>query len=181
MKGGFLFSFGHCCSSQHNCQKSHFACTLLYKQIWYSWYIVLTFEGSATHTYSPGELKDEDHSPDKPWRLSPKRFAVLNGDGEWGREKEGAPRRKSHLCWAAHSCQVHKFCGQGRVVWQFQLLLIGQLAQAWPLSWNAGWVLCSIAFLCHRQYLCSWRVHYFFNKKEDFWRILSYIFEKNNR
>ena len=114
MKGGFLFSFGHCYSSQRNCQKSHFACTLLYKQIWYGWYTVLTFEGSATHTYSPGELKDEDHSPDKPWRLSPKRFAVLNGDGEWGREKEGAPGRKSHLCWAADSCQVHKFCGQGK-------------------------------------------------------------------
>ena len=111
-KGDYFFSFGHCCSSQCNWQKSHFACTLLCKQSWCSWYTVLTLEGLATHTHSTGELKDEDHSPDKRRALSPKRFAVLNGDREWGREKEEAPGRRPHLCLAADSGQGHKLCGQ---------------------------------------------------------------------
>lgn len=32
----------------------------------------------------------------------------------------------------------------------------------WTLSWHGSWLLCSIDFLCHRQYYCSWKVHYFF-------------------
>lgn len=110
--GGFFFSFGHWCSSQCNWQKSHFACTLLYKRSWYGWYTVLTCEGLATQTHLPGELEDEDHSPEKSRGPSPNKLAVLDVDEEWGREKEGAPGRRPRLCQAADCCQDHELCSQ---------------------------------------------------------------------
>lgn len=180
MKGEFFFFFGHWCSSQCNWQKSHFACTLLYKQSWCGWYTVLTHEGSAAHTHSPGELEDENHSPGKSWGLLPKSLQCSMGMESEELKKKEHQGENPVFTGQQIAARVTN-SGQRRVVWQFQLLFIRQLAQAWPLSWNGGWVLCSIAFLCHRQYLCSWRVHYFFNEKGIFWRILSYIFEKENQ
>lgn len=48
-----------------------------------------------------------------------------------------------------------------RVVWQFRLLIIRQFIQALCLSWNEGWILFSIDFICHRQCHRSWKAHYF--------------------
>lgn len=177
MKGGFLFSFGHCCSSQRNWQKSHFACTLLYKQSWYGWYIVLTFEGSAIHTHSPVKMRITHQTSHGDY---PRKGLWCSMGMESEEEKKKEHQGESPICAGQqtavrfiNSVVKEESCGS------FSSCSLGSLpSQAWPLSWNAGWVLCSIAFLCHRQYLCSWRVHYFFNKKEDFWRILSYIFEK---
>lgn len=70
----------------------------LYKQRWCGWYTVLTGEGLSTQTHSPGELEDEDHSPDKSCRLSPKRFSVFSRDGEWGKEKKEEHQREGPVC-----------------------------------------------------------------------------------
>lgn len=180
-RGILFFSFGRWCSRQCNWQKTHLACALLYKQL--MWLV---------HCGSPmkAQLPRSTHLVSWKMRITHQasRGNCLQSSlrcsmgMEWGRENKGAPGTRPHLCFTADSRQSRRLCGQRkRIVWQFQLLVIEQLSQAWPLSWNRGGVLCSIAFLCHRQYHCSWRVHYFSNENGIFWRILSYIFEKENR
>lgn len=111
--------------------------------------------------HSFGKTEDEDHLLDKSRWSSPKRFTVLDGNGIWGWEKEeyhgegptGLDSRqlpKSRTLWLKKS----------RVVLS---TLIRKAAHCvWTLSWHGSWLLCSIDFLCHRQYYCSWKVHYFF-------------------
>ena len=97
-------------------------------------------EGLATHTHSPGEFEDLHlHSPDESRGLSPKRFVVLNGDGEWRREKEWAPVRRLCLCWAADSCQGHKLCGERKEsCGNFSSRSLGSLPR--PGLWVEMWV-----------------------------------------
>lgn len=103
----FAFVFGHLCSRQCKWPKSRFVCTLLYKQSWHGWYTVLTWEGFDTQIHSPDDLEDEDHSPDRSQWLFPKRFAVLSGDREWGREeKTGTLGKRPCLCGQQTAAKV---------------------------------------------------------------------------
>lgn len=131
--------------------------------------------------HSFGKTEDEDHFLDKSRWSSPKRFTVLDGNGIWGWEKEeyhgeSPTGLDSRQLPKSRTLRLKK----SRVVLS---TLIRRAAHCvWTLSWHGSWLLCSIDFLCHRQYYCSWKVHYFFklpySEKGIFWRILSYIFGK---
>lgn len=107
------------------------------------------------------KTEDEDHLLDKSRWSSPKRFTVLGENGVGGQEKE---EYHGEGPTGLDSSQLPK----SRTLWwkKSRVVLSTLIRRAahcvWTLSWRGSWLLCSIDFLCHRQYYCSWKVHYFF-------------------
>lgn len=138
-------------------------------------------EWSLLHSWG----KMEDHSLDKSRWSSPRRFTVLDGNGLWGREKEEHHGEGPDWAGQQTAAKVTNSVIKEESCIALSTLIHRAAHCVWTLSWHGSWLLCSIDFLCHRQYYCSWKVHYFFklpnSEKGIFFEGFCHISLKNRK